>query len=74
MLEAQNVSNGCQQYEQYYDQSLQRNMVQYDYRHINGELFSCVKLNLPACIAARDRWLEQHGYTITSVHMMGAMQ
>jgi len=31
--------------------------VQYDYRHTDGELFSCTKPTLPACRAARDEWL-----------------
>jgi hypothetical protein len=30
----------------------------YDYRHTDGELFSCVKPTLDACRAARDAWLE----------------
>jgi hypothetical protein len=32
--------------------------LQYDYRHTDGELFSCVKPTLDACRAARDEWLE----------------
>lgn len=31
--------------------------VQYDYRHTDGDLFSCVKPSLDACRAARDAWL-----------------
>lgn len=31
--------------------------VQYDYRHTDGELFSCVRPTLDACRAARDAWL-----------------
>ena len=30
---------------------------QYDYRHTDGELFSCVKPTLDECRAARDKWL-----------------
>ena len=30
---------------------------QYDYRHINGELFSTVKSSLEECREAKDRWL-----------------
>lgn len=33
--------------------------VHYDYRHIDGELFSCVKPTLDDCRAARDAWLEK---------------
>ena len=32
---------------------------QYDYRHANGELFSCIKPTLEACRAARDAWLNK---------------
>lgn len=32
-------------------------LVQYDYRHTNGRLFSCVRHTLDACRAARDAWL-----------------
>ena len=31
-----------------------RTLVQYDYRHTDGELFSCVKPTLDECRAARD--------------------
>ena len=31
--------------------------VQYDYRHTNGRLLSCVRPTLDACRAARDAWL-----------------
>lgn len=34
-----------------------RRLVQYDYRHTDGELFSCVKPTLAECRAARDKWL-----------------
>ena len=30
---------------------------QYDYRHTDGELFSCVKPTLEECRATRDKWL-----------------
>ena len=34
-----------------------RTLVQYDYRHMDGELFACVKPTLDECRAARDKWL-----------------
>ena len=30
---------------------------QYDYRHTDGKLFSCVKPSLDACRQARDEWV-----------------
>ena len=37
---------------------------QYDYRHTDGELFSCVKPTLADCRAARDEWLKAKGAAI----------
>lgn len=34
-----------------------RTMYQYDYRHTDGELFSCVKPTLDECRRLRDEWL-----------------
>ena len=33
--------------------------VQYDYRDLDGELFSCVKQTLAECITAKEEWLKQ---------------
>ena len=35
--------------------------VQYDYRHTNGELFSCVAPTLEAARQKRDNWLRTNG-------------
>jgi hypothetical protein len=40
-----------------------KTFCQYDYRHTNGELFSCVKPTLEACREARDAWLEERRET-----------
>lgn len=34
-----------------------RTFVQYDYRHTDGELFTCVKPTLDECRTARNKWL-----------------
>ena len=34
-----------------------RTLVQYDYRHTDGELFSCMKPTLAECRTARNKWL-----------------
>ena len=58
--------NGCstcqagrEQYEKYTQRFGRKvyHLVQYDYRHTDGELFSCVKPTLDECRAARDKWL-----------------
>jgi hypothetical protein len=35
---------------------------QYDYRHINGELFSAVAPSLEQCRAKRDKWVQSINY------------
>jgi hypothetical protein len=37
-----------------------KTLVQYDYRHTNGKLFSCVKSSLENCKIARDLWLKEN--------------
>ena len=34
-----------------------RTLLQYDYRHSDGELFACFKPTLHECLTARDEWL-----------------
>jgi hypothetical protein len=58
MLNTQSLAPGCEQYEEFYSNALHRDLVQYDYRHTDGVLFSCVKRSLEDCRAARDRWLK----------------
>lgn len=51
---------GQEQYE-YFNNTLgrkTRRMVQYDYRHTDGVLFSCVRNTLEECRIARDNWLK----------------
>ena len=36
-----------------------RTLAQYDYRHTDGELFSCVKPTLDECRQKRDEWLKK---------------
>jgi len=37
-----------------------RDFVQYDYRHIDGKLFSCVAKSLDDARSSRDKWLKSH--------------
>jgi hypothetical protein len=32
--------------------------IQYDYRHTDGELFSCIRKTIDICRAKRDEWLK----------------
>ena len=52
---------GTEQFE-YYTSKMgfkKRRLCQYDYRHTNGKLFSCVKSTLEACRNARNEWLKE---------------
>ena len=61
--------NGCstcpagrEQYE-FYTQPVgrkRRRLVQYDYRHTDGDLFSCVAPSLEEARRRRDTWLANH--------------
>ena len=61
--------NGCstckpgqEQYE-YFNTTIGRKNVrkiQYDYRHKDGELFSCVANSLDEAREKRDQWMEKH--------------
>lgn len=48
--------NGVEHYESY--KSGKKQLIQYDYRTINGKLFSTVKKNLRACRVARNAWFK----------------
>lgn len=59
MLNPTVCANGQEQYEKFRDRSTKKTRYQYDYRHTDGELFSCIKLTLEACREARDTWLNK---------------
>jgi len=59
MLNPRNLPNGQEQYEAFKSNVTRKKAVQYDYRHTDGELFSCVRPTLESCRAARDAWLEK---------------
>ena len=49
---------GTEQYEVFYTgYRPRRKHYQYDYRHTDGELFSCVAGTLKECRQRRDEWL-----------------
>lgn len=49
--------NGEEQYEEF--TVMGKTRVQYDYRHTNGKLFSCVAKTLQACREKRNAWIER---------------
>ena len=61
MLNPKNIRAGEEQYEQFKrrDRRIAKSYVQYDYRDVDGELFSTVKPTLDACRKAKDEWLKE---------------
>lgn len=58
MLNPKKLGRGLEQYEEYTSRVTKKPLVQYDYRHIDGKLFSCVRPTLEQCRAARDEWIK----------------
>jgi len=59
MLNPKNLANGQEQYETFMSNITRKTAVQYDYRHTDGELFSCVKPTLEACRQAKENWINK---------------
>lgn len=58
MLIPGDLKEGQEQYEKFYSFTVKKELMQYDYRHIDGELFSCIKPSLEGCRAERDNWIK----------------
>lgn len=67
MLNPTTLKNGQEQHESYRCSVTRKNRVQYDYRHTDGELFSCTKPTIDQCRAARDAWLLKNKEVYTHV-------
>lgn len=48
--------NGTERYEFFTFRGSRKRMVQYDYRHTDGRLFSCVAPDLETARNRRDEW------------------
>jgi len=59
MVNPRYLTNGQEQYEAYVSNITGKTAVQYDYRHTDGELFSCVKPTLEACRKAKENWISK---------------
>ena len=64
-LNPQAIATGQEQYEFFEVEHLARRgknatRVQYDYRHTDGKLFSCVAKTLDDARARRDQWIEKN--------------
>lgn len=57
---------GGEKYEKFYSRIARKNLYQYDYRHIDGKLFSTVAPSLKVCRARRDAWLDKQAANFTA--------
>ena len=57
-LDPQNLEPGKEQFEQFYDRVMKRYRFQYDYRDMDGNLFSCVASNLELARHRKTIWLK----------------
>lgn len=60
-LSPSKLGNGQEQYKKFRSWTLKKWFVQYDYRAIDGELFSCVCSTVAECREKRDSWLAKKG-------------
>lgn len=49
---------GKEDYCNYYSMIMKKEMVQYDYRDVDGELFSCVTKDLEEARSKKEEWLK----------------
>lgn len=57
MLNPTTLKNGCEQYEKFTRRG--KSYIQYDYRDLDGELFSCVKPTLAEARAAVTKMISE---------------
>ena len=60
-MDASKCLPGKEQWEAYYSVVLDRELIQYDYRAPDGELFSTVAPTLEKARIRRDAWLASRG-------------
>jgi hypothetical protein len=59
MLHPKDLKPGREQYEEYCSTITKVCQYQYDYRHTDGELFSCVASSLQECRERKNKWLKE---------------
>jgi len=59
MLDPLILKNGEEQFEEYFSKISKKILFQYDYRDIDGKLFSCVAKTKEEAKEKRDEWLNK---------------
>ena len=60
---------GKESFETFYSSFKKRNLVQYDYRHIDGELFTTIALDVESARSKRDQWLENKSLSVLGMRL-----
>jgi hypothetical protein len=60
---------GKESFETFYSSFKKRDLVQYDYRHSDGELFTTVALNVESARSKRDQWLENKSLSVLGMRL-----
>jgi len=63
MLDPLILKNGEEQFEEYFSKISKKILFQYDYRDIDGELFSCVVKTKEEAKEKRDEWLNEKKFS-----------
>lgn len=54
------IQPGSERYQSFRFRADHKKMVQYDYRHTDGRLFSCIARDLQTARSRRDEWILKH--------------
>jgi hypothetical protein len=60
---------GKESFESFYSRTAKKNLVQYDYRHTDGELFTCVTNSLESARTKRNLWLEKKANSVLGMYL-----
>ncbi len=63
-MDARNLKPGHEQKEVFYSHFVKKRLIQYDYRHTNGDLFSCIAEDSQDAYDKRAAWAGKHGYEL----------
>jgi hypothetical protein len=60
---------GKESFETFYSSFKKRNLVQYDYRHSDGDLFTTIALDVESARGKRDQWLKNKSLSVLGMKL-----
>ena len=57
MLNPCNIETGCEQYEEFVSHINGKTYVDYQYRHIDRQIFGCIRPTIEQCSEAKEVWI-----------------